>query len=132
MSQNITKLKVKWPKAIELILQGKKDSEVAAALGITRETVNRWKNQDDDFIVALNVTRLKIWEKFYDRLRSLVTPAIDVLEKDIQESCSVRTSLEILKIVGLYGTIPHPDGPYTQEELERDKKMSERFSSLKF
>lgn len=47
------KLSQKQATAIEHILAGETDEEVATAIGTCRETVNRWRNQNDTFIAEL-------------------------------------------------------------------------------
>ena len=43
-------LNQKQLNAIELLLQGGTDSEVAEAVGVSRQTVNEWKNHDPNFV----------------------------------------------------------------------------------
>lgn len=49
-------------QAIPLIVQGKTDAEVGEAIGRTRETVNRWRNHDEDFADALEDARYSFIE----------------------------------------------------------------------
>ena len=44
-------------QALPLIIQGKTDAEVAEAIGKSRETVNRWRNHNDDFMERLEDAR---------------------------------------------------------------------------
>lgn len=50
-------LSVEQTQAITLIMEGKNDTEVAEVIGKTRETVNRWRHHNDEFIVALDHAR---------------------------------------------------------------------------
>ena len=43
--------------AIPLIIEGKTDAQVGEAIGKSRETINRWRNHDRDFIEKLNAAR---------------------------------------------------------------------------
>lgn len=57
------KLNEKQENAIELILQGMNDSQVAAQVGVSRQWVNTWRNHDEAFIQALHVilNEVKDW-----------------------------------------------------------------------
>ncbi len=40
-------LNIEPENAIDLLIQGKSDREVAEAIGVARQTVNQWRNQRD-------------------------------------------------------------------------------------
>lgn len=126
MSQEHTKLNEKQFKAINLILEGNGDAEIAEEIGVTRETVNRWKNQDDSFVVILNATRRMLWNSHYEHLRSLVGPALDVIETEITEKNTSRAAFELLKVVGIYGSVSFPSGPETEEDLQDIRKQARK------
>ena len=108
--------------AITLLVQGQTDVEVGEAVGVTRETVNRWRNGDDVFKVALNAARVQVWQGALGRLRALVGDAVTVLEGSVRsEKADVRVAVAILKAVGVYGEVGRPSGPVTLRELEREK-----------
>ena len=76
-----SELNSKQIKAIPLLVTGMSDNEVAEQVGVSRQTVNKWKNQDDDFIYELNKQRSEIWNQFGDLYRSLIPKAIKTLEE---------------------------------------------------
>ena len=47
-------LNEKQQQAIQLLLVGQTDQQVADAVGVTRQTVNQWKNQDPVFVARMN------------------------------------------------------------------------------
>jgi hypothetical protein len=100
--------------AIELLLQGKSDREVAEAIGVARETAWQWRNVHPIFIAELNRRRKELWLDAQERLRALVGKAIEVLEK-VVESGDVKTSVEVLKVAKLYGQASPPSGPEDPE-----------------
>ena len=51
-------LKEQQMLAIPHILAGKSDAQVAEAVGVARETVNRWRNHDEDFQDELSQSRV--------------------------------------------------------------------------
>jgi len=50
-------LKLEQDHAINLLLQGKNDREVAEAVNVSRQTVNQWRNHDSVFMGELNARR---------------------------------------------------------------------------
>ena len=47
-------LSIEQQNAIDLLVQGKSDRETAEAIGVSRQTVNNWRNNDTVFIAELN------------------------------------------------------------------------------
>jgi len=102
------KITIKQLNAIDLLVQGLSDREVAEKVGVARETVTRWRNENAEFRVALNQRRKEIWGNACEKLRALVTDAVNVLEREIKEEGNLKAAIEVLKAVGLYGNIDPP------------------------
>ena len=100
--------------AIDILVQGKTDQETALAVGVTRETVTRWRNDNPHFAAELNKQRRSIWAASHDRLRSLAGKAVDTLETALDSGDS-RIAVELMKAVGLYGQVKPPSGPVDAE-----------------
>lgn len=141
MSKNITKsnktsqkdnsLSVKQRNAIDLILLGKSDEEVAEEICVRRETVNRWKNQDSDFVYELRKNRKQVWGSQKDRLRGLISKAVNVLKENLDnEDPKIKQSvaIHILKSVGLYGTDLEPHG--TEAHASTKAREKERMDDM--
>ena len=94
------RLSEKQYQAIDLILQGMTDEEVASRIGISRQTVNKWKNKNPAFIAELNRRRKEIHDASRDKLIRLASKAIDTLEQEV-EAGNWKVALEILKMAGL-------------------------------
>ncbi len=96
--------------AIDLILAGKNDREVAQTIGKSRSTVNIWRNHDPRFIATLNDRRQQVWGGQLNRLNNLVTEAVDVLQDGLHDSdikVRIVSAVHILKATGTYGaTMP--------------------------
>ncbi|GAB6186472.1 helix-turn-helix domain-containing protein [Thermopirellula anaerolimosa] len=111
-SDKTRQLRIAQRNAIELLLTGKTDQEVAEAVGVTRQTVSVWRNQDVFFRTALEARQKEIWGSHVDRLRQLVGRAVEVLEANLlqEEDRGLRQSaaVHVLKCVGLYGTNLQP------------------------
>ncbi len=48
-------LSIKQRQAIELMVAGRTDAEIAQEIGSARSTINRWRNQDPNFRESLEV-----------------------------------------------------------------------------
>ncbi|MGB4725897.1 MAG: helix-turn-helix domain-containing protein [Thermogutta sp.] len=114
-SDKTRQLRVAQQTAIELLLAGKTDQEVAVAVGVTRQTVTLWRNKDELFRAALDARRREIWGAHVERLRQLVARALQILEDDLgqDEDRRLRQSaaVHVLKCVGLYGANLEPKEP---------------------
>ena len=110
----VSRLSIEQQNAIDLLIQGKPDHEVAAAVGVVRETVTRWRHENPYFVAELNRQRKALWGAAHERLRGLVYKAVDIVEQAI-EAGDLKAAVEILKAVKLYGTVMPPSGPEDPE-----------------
>jgi hypothetical protein len=100
--------------AVDLLVLGKSDREVAENLGLARETVTRWRHEHPVFIAELNHRRKALWTEAHDRLRTLVGKAVDILEQAVAGG-DLKAAVEVLKIVKLHGQVSPPSGPEDPE-----------------
>ncbi|MCH2519463.1 MAG: hypothetical protein MK210_14900, partial [Dehalococcoidia bacterium] len=107
-------LSVEQLNAIDILVQGKTDQETAQSVGVARETVTRWRNDNPYFAAELNKQRRLIWAASHDRLRSLASKAVDTLEAALDSGDS-RIAVEVMKAVGLYGQVTPLSGPVDAE-----------------
>ena len=104
--------------AIDLILAGQNDREVAEAVGKSRSTINVWRNRDPLFMATLNDRRQQVRGSQLSRLNTLVSDAVDVLQEGLHdEDIKVRiaAAVHILKATGIYGA----STPGTEEDRSR-------------
>ena len=107
-------LSVEQLNAIDILINGKTDQETALAVGVARETVTRWRNDNPHFAAELNKQRRLIWGASQDRLRSLAGKAVDTIEAGL-DAGDTKAAVEVLKAVGLYGQVQPPGGPVGAE-----------------
>jgi len=108
-------------KAIDLLLLGKTDAEVAKEVGVTRQTVNEWKNKNDLFIVELNRRREALRDAVRERLLNIAYKAVDTVEKEI-ENGNWKLAMDLLKALDL----PKIEIGYTSiKAMEEDRKWQE-------
>ena len=88
--------------AVDLLVTGKTDQETAEAVGVTRQTVNGWRNANPWFLAALNARRQDLWGVSVDQLRALLPRAVEVLGKELELGPgSARVAIAILQLAGL-------------------------------
>jgi hypothetical protein len=68
--------------AVERLLRGDSDQDVAASLGVDRGTIFRWR-KSTAFQRELDRQRRQIWEQSVARLQSMVQPALNILQKQL-------------------------------------------------
>jgi len=122
--------------AIDLLILGKTDREVAEAVGVRRETVTKW-HKNPFFSAELSIRREELWAEAKLRLKSLVYEAVNVLTRGLSstdEKVAITAAVHVLKTVGLYGEVKQDFGPDTPEEAvwKQAKKMKlQRYMALR-
>jgi DNA-binding CsgD family transcriptional regulator len=108
--------------AVDLLIQGKSDQETADLIGGDRATVWRWKTRVPFFMATLEAKRQEVFGVALQRLRNLLSQAIDNIAKDIEDG-DVKSSFELVKATGLHGFCP-PTGE-TNVQVIADRLMLE-------
>jgi len=115
---------VEQENAIELLILGKTDREVAEAVGVARQTVTEWRNKNAVFEAELNRRRRELWSGYADALRALVRRALEVLAEDLENERDLRlrqsAAVHVLRAVGMYG-LEAPGGPVSASAVEVGK-----------
>ncbi|MBE2973394.1 hypothetical protein [Priestia megaterium] len=119
--------------AIDLLVCGKTDKEVADLVSVNRVTVTKWRNYDIYFQAELNKRRKEVWNASIDKIRTLVPKAIESLEREIEAENSWKVALEILKIAGISSNdvkqIGKDDPNQLLTEAAQQKMMDELISA---
>jgi hypothetical protein len=102
-------LSIEQHNAIDLLILGHTDQAVAEQIGVARETICRWRNENPYFMAELNRRRKDVWQTAHERLRGLVGKAIDIVEKALNAD-DVKAALTVLKATNLYGHVEAPQG----------------------
>ena len=116
----------KQEMALELVMSGMKDGEIAKRVGVTRQWVNKWRNQDADFMYALQMRRQLMREKHMDSLSQLIEKSIKIINETLEEGdaqTKLKAAMYVLKISGLQG-YAKPVKPMTKEEMEKETIIS--------
>ena len=91
-------------RAIPLIIEGKTDAQVGEAIGKSRETINRWRNQNKDFIKELKKARDAYLDSQIIALSATARKAITVLENLLDsedEKIRTRVAIHLLRATAL-------------------------------
>ena len=94
--------------ALELIVAGQRDIDVAKAVGVDRKTIYRWR-QDEQFRAQLEQRRRELWAGVVDRMRALLEPSVEVLNEHLRDSLDrnrYRAAVSILRLSNVRGAIP--------------------------
>lgn len=110
--------------ALEALLTGASVTDAAEQAGVDRTTVSRWKNQDPNFMAALNAGTAELRDEMERRMDHLTRSAVDTVAEAI-ENGDVVTARQFLRGRGLLDRDPPPTGP-TDPELLAMKKMLDR------
>ena len=122
--------------AIDLLILGKTDREVAEAVGVRRETVTKW-HKNPFFSAELSVRREELWVDAKLRLKALAHEAVNVLNRGLfssDEKVAITAAVHVLKTVGLYGEVKQDFGPDTPEEAvwkQTKKTKLQRYMALR-
>ena len=69
---------------------------------MTRQTCREWRRQHPVFMAELERRRAEVWRQPQERLRSLLSKAVENLAAAVEEG-DLKASIEVLKAVGMYG-----------------------------
>jgi hypothetical protein len=89
--------------AIEILLTGKRDREVADMVGVTRQTINEWR-RSSQFADELDRRRRELFVESHKRLQQLSEKSISVLEANLDSDnpiIAVRAAQLLLKFANV-------------------------------
>jgi hypothetical protein len=95
-------LSIAQENAIDLLILGKSDREVADTVGVNRTTMWEWRTAHPLFRATLERRRAEVWRQPQERLRSLLAKSVENLAAAVEDG-DVKASIEVLKAVGMYG-----------------------------
>jgi hypothetical protein len=105
-------------RAIDALLAGATDTEAGAAAGVTRQTLNNWKNHHPTFVAEMNLRRQQIWGASLDRLRALLPKALDALDAALStETPNTRVAMRVVELAGIGNEGIAPTGPTTTMDV---------------
>ena len=118
----ISGLSPKQQTAMELMLQGLGDLQVAERLGIERTTVYRWRTKPGPFRKRLARYRREVWKQQADRMRGMVQPALEVLQKQLTNTDDPRLAMRAAAILLRFAA----PGRKAMDEMENEPNLPRR------
>ena len=110
--------------AIDLILAGSNDRQVAEQVGVHRVTVTNWRLHDPDFQVTLNSRLTSLWTGATHAIRTVLPEALESLREQLHSHPNRgRLALDLVFRAGLLGRPYAGDlatmgvGPLTMDQL---------------
>ena len=103
--------------ALDLLLAGQTVTAAAAAVGVARETVSRWRNNDPAFQAAYNAALQSAYEAGQVRLldaRARAVERLAALVDSKDEATALKAAAALLRV-----DVPRPDGPTSPAGIER-------------
>jgi len=125
-------LTIEQLKAIDLLILGKTDQEVADEINMNRVTITKWRNYDIFFQAELNKKRKEILGASLDKIRSLIPRSIERLEKEVESENGWKVALEIIKLAGIKHkdiiNVGHEEPDKILTELAQQKQTEDLFN----
>ena len=122
---NAVILEPKQEKAVELMLAGVSDTEIAKKLKVTRQTVNYWRNQDIDFIDELKLRRSQVWDGCRDELVDLYKAAVQEIKMSLKNKdpkIRLQAAMQIIRLPALQENLKNKAG--ADQNNHQEKKLS--------
>ena len=132
LEDSMESLKANQQKAIKFLIDEQfTDQEVADRIGVRRETVNRWRNHDDDFKRVLQHRISQIEKQTQDRIAALAEGATSKLKEAIEyidpgDEDSFGKLLKFLKETGALGSMKRNGSG--DEDSDKGIKVNQFFS----
>ena len=122
-------------QALQALMTGATDSTAAEAAGVSRETVNRWRRRDANFMAAFNEARQDLAQDFHDGLRALLPDALAALRDGLTAdniNTRVRVASTLFRALPDVGKPTGPTNPETirvawqtaESELDLDRRFA--------
>lgn len=126
-------LTIEQLNAIDLLVIGKVDQDVADKIGVNRVTVTKWRNYDIYFQAELNKRRKEVWGSSLDRLRTLLPKAIERLEQEVENENGWKIALELIKLIKIDSNqiinIGHDNADQLLTEQAEKRRTEELFTN---
>lgn len=121
------KLREKQRTAVELLLRGLRDQDVAAQLGVDRSTIHRWR-RSPRVQRELDRQRRMLWERSAGQIQSLVEPALAVLRKQFNsedQKSALRAAGVLLRFATPSRLAPVQGRNVTPPARDRNRQLTD-------
>jgi hypothetical protein len=122
-------LTVAQENAIDLLIQGHNDRQVAEAINVRRQTVCDWRNHNPNFRAELSRRRRDLRSSQAARLGHIATTAIDVLATDLvitkqypNDTDRRMRQAAAVQVLKAYGSLNRQSRPKTARPTPKPNK----------
>lgn len=112
--------------AVDMLVLGRTVTDVAEAVGVTRQTVSGWLHHHLGFQAELSVRRRELWETAADQLRGLVPKSVEVLKEALEGDEKLMVALGILRGAGLSNISPPKHVDIEELKVQREEQITSR------
>ena len=128
-------LRPEQDQALKMMLAGRTDSEIAARLGVTRQTVNYWRNRDDNFRRVLCTERQEVWQAIRNEMSAMYMESVGVLRKHLKSKdpkLQLKAAIQVLNLHDLKAAIIDEDKTtlkvmdLTQQMIRLEARLEKR------
>ena len=138
MSQNVTAVKPDQQLALELVLRGLTDGEIANYLNVRRETIWRWRHHDPAFRTVLHEQQSAMLDATVGRLQGMAEQAANVVLSALHSSkAAPKLAMSLLSSLGMFERdrgMGHkrdaPAGTATVREAERENEAERQIAAV--
>lgn len=114
--------------AAAMLASGKTGKATAEALDVSEGTVSRWRQQPA-FEAAVNRVLTDAHDAARDRMRSLVTAAMDIIagamdDPDVPAKDRLSAAFKVLDLCGVGDLAREPVGPVDPETVEAERHIA--------
>lgn len=103
MQQIATDFKKSQRVALELLLMGCSDQEIAQAIGVRREAIWRWKHHDAAFRTELGARRATMADAAAKRLEGMLDQAVSVVRGALSgKRADPKLAMSLLTAMGVF------------------------------
>ncbi|MGB7159850.1 MAG: helix-turn-helix domain-containing protein [Tepidisphaeraceae bacterium] len=108
--------------AVELLLRGMSDQQVAGQLGVDRGTILRWRKKVA-FQREMDRQRRILWERSAGEIQAMVSPALDILRKQLS-SDDTKLAMRAAGVVLRFAT-PSRLAPGARKIVDEEKQLGD-------
>jgi hypothetical protein len=103
LQQIATDLKKSQRLALELLLLGYGDQEIAAVVGVRRETIWRWKHRDASFRAELGARRATLADAAAARMAGMLDQAVSAVQGALSgKRADPKLAMSVLTAMGVF------------------------------
>lgn len=107
------------------MLQGLSDTAVAERVGVRRVTIYRWRALHAPFRIELQRQQRALWLQGRERMRAMLHPALDVIERHLTQSNDPKVALRAAGMLLRLASPRRIDPPGPRDKRDDDETLDD-------